>query len=280
MIAETANPEVPLIGSPYDLRVSLGEKVSELDARAAMESGEWGFMHSFTTGSAVDGPGVRVVGWMTGCQFKCVFCHNPDTWKVHNGMPVTVSRAVEVVKQYRVGLNTMHGGVTISGGEPLMQHRFVLNVFKAVRQAGIHTTLETNGHLGARLTDEDLNSIDLVMLGLKAITPDLHKRLTGTDNTTVHKIARRLAARKHRVLIRFVVVPGWTDNVDEAGKVADFAASLGNVERVDVLPFHQMGKFKWEKLGMEYQMRDATVPSRETVNEIIARFQAAGLKTV
>jgi pyruvate formate lyase activating enzyme len=280
MIAETATTEVPLIGSPYDLRVALGEKVSELDARAAMESGDWGFMHSFTTGSAVDGPGVRVVGWMTGCQFKCVFCHNPDTWKVHNGMPVTVSRAVEVVKQYRVGLNTMHGGVTISGGEPLMQHRFVLNVFKAVRQAGIHTTLETNGHLGARLTDEDLNSIDLVMLGLKAITPDLHKRLTGTDNTTAHEFARRLAARKHRVWIRYVVVPGWTDNLDEAGKMADFAASLGNVERVDVLPFHQMGKFKWEKLGMEYQMRDATVPSRETVNGIIARFSSAGLKVV
>jgi pyruvate formate lyase activating enzyme len=280
MIAQAANPEVPLIGSPFDLRVSLGEKVSELDTRAALESGDWGFMHSFTTGSAVDGPGMRVVGWMTGCQFQCVFCHNPDTWKVHNGMPVTVSRAVEVVKQYRIGLATMKGGLTLSGGEPLLQHRFVINVFKAVREAGIHTTLETNGHLGARLTDEDLDSIDLVMLGLKAITPDLHKRLTGADNTTAHEFARRLAAQKRPVWIRYVVVPGWTDNLEEANKMADFAASLGNVQRVDVLPFHQMGKFKWEKLGMDYQMRDAQVPSRETVNEIIARFQSAGLKVV
>src|SRR5436190_24089297 len=122
MVANVAHAQVP-IGSPYDLRLSAGEKVDESDVRLALESGDWGFMHSFTTGSAVDGPGVRVVGWLTACQFKCVFCHNPDTWKMSNGMPVTVSRAVDVVKQYRIGLNTMHGGLTLSGSEPLLQHR-------------------------------------------------------------------------------------------------------------------------------------------------------------
>ena len=279
MVAEAAHARVP-VGSPYDFRVSAGEKVTETDIRAALESGDWGFMHSFTTGSAVDGPGVRVVGWLTGCQFKCVFCHNPDTWKMVNGIPVTAARAVEEVKRYRVGLSTMHGGLTISGGEPLLQDRFVMYVFKGVRQAGIQATLETNGCLGVRLTDEDLDSIDLVMLGLKAFTPDLHKRLTGVDNAPVHEFARRLAARKKPVWIRYVVVPGWTDNVEEAGKMAEFVASLGNVERVDVLPFHQMGKFKWEKLGMEYQMRDAQVPSRETMEKIIERFCSKGLKTV
>ena len=279
MVAEAEHAQVP-VGSPYDFRVAAGEKVTETDTRAALESGEWGFMHSFTTGSAVDGPGVRVVGWLTGCQFKCVFCHNPDTWKLLNGMPVAASRAVEVVKQYRRSLQTMHGGVTISGGEPLLQHRFVVKVFKGIHDAGIHTTLETNGYFGSRLTDEEFASIDLVMLGLKAITPDLHKRLTGMDNAPVQEFARRLAERKQPVWVRFVVVPGWTDNVDEAGKMADFVASLGNVERVDVLPFHQMGKFKWEKLGMEYQMRDAQVPSRETMEKIIGCFRRAGLKTV
>lgn len=280
MLAAPPTSETPFIGSPYDLRVSLGANVNELDTRAALESGDWGFIHSFTTGSAVDGPGVRVVGWMTSCQFKCVFCHNPDTWKLSNGMPVTVSRAVEVVKQYRIGLQTMKGGLTISGGEPLMQHRFVMNVFRAVRAAGIHVALETNGHLGSRLTDEDLTSIDLVMLGLKAITPDLHKRLTGVDNVAVHDFARRLAAQKRPVWVRFVVVPGWTDHMEEVGKMADFVASLGNVERVDVLPFHQMGRFKWEKLGLEYQMRDAQPPSREKMEEVIARFRSAGLRVV
>src|SRR5688572_3376846 len=279
MVAEAAHAEVP-VGSPYDLRLSMGEKVSESDSRAALESGDWGFMHSFTTGSAVDGPGVRVVGWLTGCQFKCVFCHNPDTWKMVNGMPVAAARAVEVVKQYRKSLNTMNGGLTISGGEPLLQHRFVTNVFKGVHAAGIHVALETNGNLGSRLTDEDFDSIDLVLLGLKAFTPDLHKRLTGVENTPVQEFARRLAERKQPVWVRYVVVPGWTDTVDEAGKMADFVAGLGNVERVDVLPFHQMGKFKWEKLGMEYQMRDAQTPSRETMEKIIARFTSAGLKAV
>jgi len=270
----------PPIGSPYDLRVAVSEKVDETDIRSAMDNGEWGFIHSFTTGSAVDGPGMRIVGWLSGCQFRCAFCHNPDTWKVTNGTPVRLARAVEVVSQYRTSLRTMRGGLTISGGEPLLQYRFLSRLFPAIHKLGIHTTLETNGYFGDRLTDDDLASIDLVMLGLKAIDPDLHKRLTGMDTRPVHEFARRLAARKHPVWIRFVVVPGWTDNMDEVGRMVEFAASLGNVERVDVLPFHQMGRYKWEKLGMDYQMREAKPPSRETVNEVLSRFRAAGLKAV
>jgi pyruvate formate lyase activating enzyme len=280
MKLETLEPVAPPIGSPFDLRVSVSEKIDETDIRSAMESGDWGFIHSFTTGSAVDGPGVRIVAWLSGCQFRCVFCHNPDTWKVTNGTPVRLERAVEVVTQYRQGLRTMKGGLTISGGEPLIQYRFLSKLFPAVRERGVHTALETNGYLGARLTDDDLSSIDLVMLGLKAIEPDLHRRLTGMDTKPVHEFARRLAARKHPVWIRFVIVPGWTDNMEEVDRMAHFAASLGNVERVDVLPFHQMGRFKWEKLGMDYQMRDARPPSRETVDEAASRFRAVGLKAV
>ena len=280
MKLEAMPPTAPPIGSPFDLRVGVSEKVDEVDIRSAMESGDWGFIHSFTTGSAVDGPGVRIVGWLSGCQFRCVFCHNPDTWKVVNGTPVRLERAVEVVSQYRQGLRTMKGGLTISGGEPLIQHRFLSKLFHAIHKRGIHTTLETNGFLGGRLTDEDLASIDLVMLGLKAIEPDLHKRLTGMDNKPVHEFARRLAARKHPVWIRFVIVPGWTDNMEEVDRMAEFATSLGNVERIDVLPFHQMGRFKWEKLGMDYQMRDAKPPSRELMDEAISHFRAAGLKAV
>lgn len=280
MNLESANPKIPLMGSPFDLRLSLGEKVGESDMRSAIESGEWGFVHSFTTGSAVDGPGVRLVAWLTGCQFRCVFCHNPDTWKLTNGMPISLTRAVEVVRQYRHGLKIMKGGLTISGGEPLLQHRFLVKLFKAVHEIGIHTTLETNGYFGERLTDEDLASIDLVMIGLKAFTPDLHRRLTGMDNKTPLDFARRLAERNHPVWIRFVVVPGWTEDMDEVGRMADFAASLGNVNRVDVLPFHQMGRFKWEKLGMDYQLQDAKPPSREKLEEVLNRFRSAGLNVV
>jgi pyruvate formate lyase activating enzyme len=280
MNPETSNPEVPLLGSPYDLRLSLGDKVGETGIRSALDSGDWGFIHSFQTGSCVDGPGVRLVAWLSGCQFRCLFCHNPDTWKMTNGMPVNLARAVEVVNQYRNSLRIMKGGLTISGGEPLMQHRFVLKLFAAAQKLGVHTALDTNGYLGDRLTDEDLASIDLVMLGLKAITPDVHRRLTGMEVAPVHEFARRLADRKKPVWIRFVIVPGWTDNLDEVGRMADFAAGLGNVERIDVLPFHQLGRFKWEQLGMDYQLRDAQPPSREKVEEVLARLRSAGLNVV
>jgi pyruvate formate lyase activating enzyme len=278
MTAAAASPDVPLIASPYDLRVALGERVSESDIRAGLEGGECGFVHSFTTGSAVDGPGMRIVAWLAGCQFRCVYCHNPDTWKMTNGMPITVGRAVEQMQKYRYDLQTMKGGLTISGGEPLVQHRFVLKVFAAAREMGIHTALDSNGYLGDRLGDADLASIDLVLLDLKAITPELHRRLTGMDNKPVHEFARRLAAAKRPIWVRFVIVPGWTDDQAEVERIAAFAAKLGNVERVDVLPFHQLGRFKWEKLGMDYQLRDTQPASRAITDEAVAKFRAAGLK--
>jgi len=278
MSADVSNAEVSLIASPYDLRVSLGEKVSEPDIRSALESGECGFVHSFTTGSAVDGPGVRIVAWLTGCQFRCVYCHNPDTWKMTNGMAVPLARAVEQIKKYRHGLQTMKGGLTISGGEPLMQHRFVLKVFGEARKMGVHTALDTNGYLGDRLTDEDLGLIDLVLLDLKAMTPDLHRRLTGMDNQPVHEFARRLARLHRPIWVRFVFVPGWTDDMAEVERIAGFASGLGNVERVDVLPFHQLGRFKWEKLALEYALRETEPPSPAKTEEAVLRFRARGLK--
>jgi pyruvate formate lyase activating enzyme len=280
MITETPNSEVPLIGSPYDLRVSMCEKVGETDIRSALNSGDWGFVHSFTAGSAVDGPGMRLVAWLTACQFKCVFCHNPDTWKLNNGMPVSLNRAIEVVNQYRHDLKVMKGGLTVSGGEPLLQRSFLMKLFAATQKLGVHTALDTNGYFGDRLSDDDLERIDLVMLGLKAFTPELHQRITGMDNKPVSEFARRLAARKRPVWIRFVLVPGWSDDPRELGRIADFAAELGNVERIDVLPFHQLGRFKWERLGMDYQLKDAQPPSREKVEEAIDRFRSVGLNVI
>src|SRR5262249_9183715 len=219
-----------------------------------------------------------IVAWLAGCQFRCLYCHNPDTWKMTNGMPVPVSRAVEQIQKYRHSLQTMKGGLTISGGEPLMQHRFVLKVFAAAKHMSVHTALDTNGYLGERLQDSDLDSIDLVLLDLKAMTPDLHRRLTGMDNQPIHEFARRLAARRRPIWVRFVLVPGWTDDMAEVERIAAFAASLSTVDRVDVLPFHQLGRFKWEKLGIDYPLHDAQPPARGTVDEAIAKFRGAGLK--
>ena len=266
--------------SPYELRVNLGAGVGESDVRTALATGDMGFIHSFTTGSAVDGPGIRVVAWTAGCQWRCLYCHNPDTWTMRNGIPVTVHQATEELSKYKHGLAVMRGGFTLSGGEPLMQDRFAVKLLTAAHGMGIHTALDTNGFLGDRLSDEDLGSVDLVLLDLKAMTPELHHRLTKVDNQPIQAFARRLAVARKPIWVRFVVVPGWTDDMAEIERIAAFAAELGNVERVDVLPFHQMGRFKWEKLGMDYQLKDAQPPARATMDEAIARFRSAGLKAV
>ena len=162
---------------PFELRVDLGQHVSETEVRTALASGDMGFVHSFTTGSTVDGPGVRVVAWLTGCQFRCLYCHNPDTWRMTNGVPVTVERAKAQLGKYRHGLKMMKGGFTLSGGEPLMQDRFVVKLFTAAQAMGIHTALDSNGYLGDRLTDGDLEKIDLVLLDIKSWDPERHRQL-------------------------------------------------------------------------------------------------------
>jgi pyruvate formate lyase activating enzyme len=270
---------VPLeAASPFVLRVHLGRNVPETEARAALQSGDMGFLHSFTTGSTVDGPGVRIVAWTAGCLFRCLYCHNPDTWNMKNGMPVKVEKAIEELRKYRFGLKMMSGGFTISGGEPLMQHRFVLKLFKAAQQMGIHTALDTNGYLGDRLTDEDLNAVNLVLLDIKTWDSERHRHLTGMDVAPVLEFARRLAERKRPVWTRFVLVPGLTDDRDDVARIAQFTADLGNVERVDVLPFHQMGRYKWKDLDMEYALPDVEPPSEELVGRVCSQFRSVGLK--
>jgi pyruvate formate lyase activating enzyme len=263
--------------SPYELRRDLARDVAEVDVRKALASGEMGFLHSFTTGSAVDGPGVRVVAWTTGCQFRCLYCHNPDTWKLANGLPVTLDRAVEQLRRYRHGLTIMGGGFTLSGGEPLLQDRFAVKLLAAAKATGIHTALDTNGALGDRLSDTELESVDLVLLDIKAWDAERHRRLTGADVGTVRDFARRLAALRKPVWLRFVLVPGWSDNASDIGEIAAFAAGLGTVERVDVLPFHQLGRFKWKELGLDYELSDLAPPTSEVIERACAQFRAVGL---
>lgn len=264
--------------NPFELRVNLGKNVPEADVRSALITGDMGFLHSFTTGSTLDGPGIRVVAWTSGCQWRCLYCHNPDTWKMTNGLPVTVERAAEELRKYRHGLKTMAGGFTLSGGEPLMQHRFAVKLFAAAKSIGIHTALDTNGSLGFRLTDKDLESIDLILLDIKAWDPERHRRLTGMDVESTLTFARRLGGLHRPIWLRYVLVPGWTDDVEDIARVAGFAAWIGNVERVDVLPFHQMGRYKWKELGLEYGLGDVNPPSNEVVESACAVFRKVGLK--
>ena len=263
--------------SPFELRVNLGKGVPESDVRSALATGDMGFLHSFTTGATVDGPGVRIVAWTAGCMWRCLYCHNPDTWTMSNGMPVTVARASDELRKYRQGLKVMSGGLTISGGEPLMQHRFVVKLFTAAKKMGIHTALDTNGYYGEKLSDDDLEVIDLVLLDIKTWDPQRHRQLTGMDNGPTLDFARRLAAHKRKIWLRYVLVPELTDDAADIKQTAAFVASLGNVERVDVLPFHQLGQYKWEKLGIPYSLTEKKPPTNELVERTIGIYKSEGL---
>ena len=275
----TAPEQVSLeAGSPFELRTDLGRDVTESAVKKALQTGDMGFLHSFTTGSTVDGPGVRLVAWTSGCQWRCLYCHNPDTWNMMNGMPVTLDRAVQEIAKYRHGLRIMSGGFTLSGGEPLMQDRFAVRLFAAARTMGIHTALDTNGHLGERLSDEEIEQIDLFLLDIKAWDPARHRYITGKEIGPTLDFARRIAQRRRTIWLRFVLVPGLTSNEDDVNQIAAFAVGLGNVERVDVLPFHQMGRYKWKKLGINYTLDAVQPPDRELVERTCQQFRAVGLK--
>jgi pyruvate formate lyase activating enzyme len=277
--AEAQN--VPLEAkSPYELRVNLSRNVPENVMKHALETGDIGFLHSFTTGSTVDGPGVRVVAWTAGCHWRCQFCHNPDTWSMINGMPVPIEKAIEELSKYKHGLKVMGGGFTLTGGEPLLQDRFAVRLFAAAKQMGIHTALNSNGALHARLSDAELAAIDLVITDLKTWGDERHIALTGKAIGPTLEFLKRCAALQIPVWLRHVVIPGITDDPAEIKAMAEFGASLGNVERMDVLPFHQMGRYKWHALGLNYPLENTPTPSNELVQQVISQFTAAGLPAV
>jgi len=278
--APAASPESVSLEakSPFEMRVHLGANVPETDVKTALKTGDLGFLHSFTTGSAVDGPGIRLVGWTTACMFRCQFCHNPDTWTLKNGIPVPLSRAIAEVQRYATGLKAMRGGFTLSGGEPLMQDRFAARLFDAVKKMGVHTAIETNGYYAERLSDDELRNIDLVILDIKAFTRTQHELVTGgMHNEDVLAFCNRLSDLKRPMWLRYVLVPGLTDIPEEMEAVADFGASLGVVERAEILPFHQMGRYKWERLGLNYKLAGTDPPSAEGVARAVAIFRDAGL---
>ena len=273
-------PEVPLEAEvPFEMRVHLGEDVPETDVRSALKTGDIGFLHSFTTGSAVDGPGIRLVAWTTACMFRCQYLPQPrhlDADERHSGDART-ARSTRCANM-RNGLKAMSGGFTLSGGEPLMQDRFAARLFAAAKQMGVHTAIETNGFYGERLSDEELTNIDLVILDMKAFTPEQHKRVTGmSTTTTVLDFCKRLAALKRPMWLRYVLVPGLTDIPEEMEGVAASPRRSAWSSASEILPFHQMGRYKWERLGIRYELEETQPPTADLVNQAIEIFQAAGL---
>jgi pyruvate formate lyase activating enzyme len=245
----------------------------------AAKAHERGRIHSFEVGSTVDGPGVRMVVWTSGCPLRCQYCHNPDTWRARSGRLMECDELTGELARYARFLSAAGGGLTVSGGEPLAQAPFVMNLFRAAKQLGVHTALDTSGFMGERLSDADLEAIDMVLLDIKSFDPATHRRVTGVEIEPVLRFARRLADAGRPTWVRFVLVPGLTDDPDNIAGLADFVAPLPNVERVEVLPFHQMGRYKWAELGLTYQLADTPPPDAEQLEAARAHFRARGLRT-
>ncbi|MGV9710083.1 pyruvate formate-lyase-activating protein [Gordonia sp. NPDC003424] len=236
-----------------------------------------GSVHSWDLVTAADGPGTRMTLFLAGCGMRCQYCQNPDTWRMADGVRHSVDEVMERVGRYATIMDVTGGGLTISGGEPLLQARFVVNVFRRCHDLGIHTALDTNGMLGARLDDEDLDTVDLVLLDIKSGLPETYRRVTGRELAPTLAFAERLSDLGKPMWIRFVLVPGLTDAVDNVEAVADVVEGLDTVERVEVLPFHQLGRDKWAATGEPYLLADTHPPDKELVARVQAQFAARGI---
>jgi pyruvate formate lyase activating enzyme len=236
-----------------------------------------GYVHSYEVGSTVDGPGIRFVGFLTGCLLRCQYCHNPDTWHKRNGHPVTVSQAMAQIGKYVQVLKVSKGGLTLSGGEPMVQYAFAMEIFRRCKQQGLHTCLDTSGRLGERLTDEDLTQIDLHLLDIKSGDPATYERITRQPLQPTLDFARRLSALERPLWVRFVLVPGLSDAYDNVEKVADICAELRSLQRVEILRFHQMGRDKWHQLGLTYPLENTEPPDAELSERVREQFRRRGL---
>ena len=241
------------------------------------ETGQTGFIHSFETAGTLDGPGIRFVVFLTGCPLRCQYCQNPDTWHVRNGSPMTVDQVMGEIGKYVDFLIKAGGGVTFSGGEPLVQIRFLANLLRRCKQRGLHTAVDTSGVLGERMTGAILADTDLVLLDIKAFDPDIYRKLTGGKVASTQEFAKRLSTMAKSTWIRFVLVPQLTDDYEDIEHLADFVAALQCVERVEVLPFHKMGEHKWEALNLEYQLKEIESPSEELIARIQDQFRRRNL---
>lgn len=238
-----------------------------------------GHIHSTESFGAADGPGVRFIVFMQGCRMRCRYCHNPDTWKMDGGDEVTADEILKRALRFKPYWGK-DGGITISGGEPLLQIDFVIELFKKAKELGINTCIDTAGN---PFTKEDpffskfeelMKYTDLLLLDLKEINPTRHKDLTGFDNSNIIEMAKYLSEINKPVWIRHVLVPEHSDFDEDLDALGDFIDTLSNVDRVEILPYHTLGKFKWENLGIPYTLESISPPSAERIENAKQRIHA------
>lgn len=241
-----------------------------------------GRIHSVESFGTLDGPGIRAVVFFQGCHLRCQFCHNRDTWLRSAGREVTVENLLSEVMPYRSWFMRSGGGVTASGGDPILQAEFVAKFFEELRSAGIHTALDTSGltRLNAPV-ERLLDATSLVLLDIKHDDDARHRELTGASNQLSLAFARHLAERDQPVWVRHVIIPGWTSSDATVSALARIDESLGEVvERVELLPYHDYGREKWERLGVPYPLEGTPAPGAEEMERIRNKFADRGLPVV
>ncbi|MGL4860041.1 MAG: pyruvate formate lyase 1-activating protein [Enterobacteriaceae bacterium] len=229
-----------------------------------------GHIHSFESCGTVDGPGIRFIVFFQGCLMRCLYCHNRDTWDLHSGRDITVEELMQEVLSYRHFMTASGGGVTASGGEAILQAEFVRDWFRACHQADIHTCLDTNGFVRRYdpVIDELLDVTDLVLLDIKQMDDSIHQKLAGVSNHRTLEFARYLAKRGQKTWIRYVVVPGWSDDENSARLLGEFTREMGNVEKIELLPYHELGKHKWLAMGEPYGLEGVKPPTTEMMEKV------------
>ncbi len=234
-----------------------------------------GRIHSVETCGTVDGPGVRFVVFMQGCALKCLYCHNPDTRSYQSGREISAEDLFQEIWSYKSFFKASGGGVTFSGGEPLLQSAFVAEMFEALKDAGVHRALDTSGYASLEHSSvkQAVLSSSLVLLDIKSFSKNTHESLTGVSLEPILKMAEYLAQQNHPTWIRYVLVPGWNDEIEDIKKLAAYLRPMKNIEKIQVLPFHKLGEYKWKELGLKYELANVQPPSRELLYQITELFR-------
>ncbi len=226
-------------------------------------------IHSFESMGTVDGPGIRYVIFFQGCPLRCKFCHNRDTWSPQHGRSYTLSQIMHNIRRARPFFQGSGGGVTATGGDPLLQAGFVAELFRQCHEEGIHTALDTSGYAAVQGPIVDvLEHTDLVLLDIKHMDDEIHREYIGVPNARILNFLRELDQRSIPVWIRHVVVPGYTDDPEHADRLGHFVSQFHVVEKIELLPYHEMGRHKWEALGEVYPLEGVQPPSDEVMHRL------------
>jgi pyruvate formate lyase activating enzyme len=265
-------------GSRYDLHVGLSPDAPDESTALDEAAGTYGYVHSYETSSRYDGPGLRIVLFVSGCLLRCSYCHNPDTWHLKDGTYVSAPQVIERLRSFAPAIRALNGGLTISGGEPLVQTKFTRRILAGAKQLGLHTAIETSGFLGDRADDDYLSALDLVLLDIKSSDPQTYRNVTGHELAPTLRFAQRLAEAGKPVWVRFTLVPGLTDDRKNVEGIARFVAPMKNVEWVEVQPFHQLGAFKWKAMNLDYGLSQTAPAASTLVNRVLEQFRDAGCR--